>query len=150
MNIMNHTQTPDLVRRFQQCRLAVGDFSHRNHIFVARWYLLNYGLAAGAERYAGDIKRLAEAVGHGKKFHATITHALLQLIGERLSSGDGEDWQVFEINNRDLFEDAKALRLARYSAKTLDCEAARRGIVEPDYPLLEGVQAKNCNSANRV
>jgi len=141
---------PGLVRRFQQCQLAAVDFNHRNHIFVARWYLLNYGLAAGAERYARDIKRLAEALGHGKKFHATITHALLQLIGQRLSSADGDDWLTFEIYNRDLFEDAKALLVARYSAKTLESEAARRSIVEPDYPLDEVVQAKNCSSASRV
>jgi len=150
MDAAIQNQVPDLVRRFKQRSLGAAEFNHHNHIYVARWYLINYGLDTGAERYAKDIRQLAEALGHGNKFHATITHALLQLIEQRISSEPDADWDRFKCGNHDLFEDARGLLLERYSAATLASDVARRSIVEPDYPAGTSTQVRNCSSASRA
>lgn len=117
---------------------AEGDFSHLDHVRVARLYLAQLSLGAAIDRFCTDLRAYAAAKGAASKYHQTITVAFLLLIRSRLSlAPPGQTWDGFIEQNRDL-QSARCLN-GFYSPALLSSTAAAREFVFPDrapsYPL---------------
>ena len=70
---------------FETCTLDPALFDHRGHLRLALLHLQAQGLGATATTLPGQIQRYATHLGAPEKFHATLTHALLELVQERLT-----------------------------------------------------------------
>lgn len=109
-------------------RLDPAGFRHRDHIALGYEALRQDDFFTASARIARGLRELAEKAGVPEKFNATITHAFMSLIAERMR--EGETVEAFVARNRDLVNGA-ALR-SRYSAERLGEWRARRVALMPD------------------
>jgi|SRR5262245_371894 len=122
-----------LLARFVDTTLPAEAFPHREHIRVARLYLLREPLPLALARFIEDLKRFATSKGAANKYHATITCAFMVLINERMDRferGREESFEAFAERNADLFE--KSCLLRYYSKETLASPLAKKTFVMPD------------------
>lgn len=103
-------------------------FTHRDHVVLAFEALRQDDFFTASARIARGLQALAHRAGAPEKFNATITHAFLSLIAERMR--EGEDTESFLAANPDLLQGA-ALR-HRYSRARLEDPRARRIALLPD------------------
>jgi hypothetical protein len=122
----------ELVRRFEDCTLANGDFHHRDHVRLAWIYLQQYPALEALARFADGLRRFAAANGRAGLYHETITWAYLFLIHERMAgAAAGETWEVFAARNADLLAWNPSVLDRYYERETLFSDRARRLFVLP-------------------
>ncbi len=84
--------TTDDIRRladaFERCEVPRAAWTHRAHLAVALWYLVNYGPEEGGERVRAGLRRLNAANGVPQTpdggYHETITRFYLWAIRRHL------------------------------------------------------------------
>jgi hypothetical protein len=103
-------------------------FRHRDHIVLAFEALRQEEFFAASARIARGLRGLAAKAGAPEKFNATITHAYLSLIAERMR--EGETLDAFLAANPDLLDKARLRGL--YSAERLADPRARQVALMPD------------------
>ena len=122
-----------LVRQFQECRLAGDRFQHAQHIAVGWPYIREWPLLEAIARFDRDLKRFATHHGDATKYHRTITWAFLFLINERAARLPKKHrFEEFRAHAPDLFEKSKAVLGSYYRTELLADPVARKTFVLPD------------------
>lgn len=123
----------DFIAAFHNCTLDPSLFDHAGHLRLACLNLKAYPLDVAIEKTCAGIKAYAESLGADDKFHATITTAIVRIIDERITAGDGTcEWREFIEGNPDLVEDCLGVLGRYYSGARLFSEGARQECLEPD------------------
>ncbi len=110
-------------------------FPHADHVRVAALYLARYGRHEGLERFTAGIRRLAAAEGDAAKYHATVTHAWIELIAAARA------WHQTPPDAAALLDACPrlldpALLDVFYTRACLQSDLARRTVVPPDRAPL--------------
>jgi len=121
----------ELVASFEDGTIDNCQFSHPEHIHVIWSLVRSRGTLGGVARFEDCLKRITEAEGHPEKYHATITHALGILAGERVAANPHATWDEFSAENDDLFEWPSSLLASMYPNGELDTPEARARFVLP-------------------
>ena len=112
-------------------------FDHESHVRLAWYYLTQWPYEQALERFDRDFFRFIVSAGAQRKYHKTITEALLQLISSHLDDERcRKDWAYFKQDTDPLFSDAFGLLKRFYSAELLGSEAARKEFKDPDIKEL--------------
>jgi hypothetical protein len=121
-----------LVHAFESCSLKESEFSHRAHLRVA-WLYLTSGVhfEEAALRFCRGLRRYAESLGKGDRYHETITWAFLAIVNERQRRCAASSFDHFAAEHPDLFEPRLAPLLRYYDAETLHSERARATFLLP-------------------
>ncbi len=120
-----------LAARLEDGSLDAAGFRHADHVRLARWYVAEYGTYGALGRFSGALRAYAESKG-SRKYHQTVTWALLLVIAERVDAAPpGQTWDEFAAANADLLEYPGVLR-GLYREDTLASARARAAFVMPD------------------
>src|SRR5579863_7808872 len=92
----------ELIHCFESDTLPGDSFHHADHVRLAFAYLSAYPVLQALEKFAGALKRYAEARGKSQLYNETITHAYFFLIRERMARCAAVDWEEFARRNADL------------------------------------------------
>ena len=118
---------------FETCTLNPALFNHRGHLRLALLHLQAQGFETTATTLPRRIQRYATYLGAPEKFHATLTHALLELVQERLTlMPPGTPWEAVLAAHPELERDALALVQERHSPAQLATAEARQRALPPD------------------
>lgn len=120
-----------LALRLEDGSLDAGSFRHADHVRLARWYVTQYGTYGALGAFSGALRAYAESRG-SRKYHQTVTWALLLVIAERVDAAPpGQTWDEFAAANGDLLEYPGVLS-GLYRDETLASTRARARFVMPD------------------
>jgi hypothetical protein len=125
---------PDpLVESFEAARVDASAFGHREHLYVAWWYLRELPLEEALVRYVHHLRRLAAALGVPEKYHATITWAYLVLLHEVMQEDElaGADFESLLARHPSLLDRKAGLLSEYYEPADLASDVARRRFVLP-------------------
>jgi hypothetical protein len=132
------------VRSFEACQYPNDQFKHLDHVRLAWIYIRRWGARAAEERIARSIYRFALSLGHGEKYHATITTAWMRLVHSAYCSTPAiEDFDRF-ISSHAWLADKRNIHLF-YSQSLLSSPQARQQWIEPDIrPLMAPSASCDC------
>ncbi|MBT2447513.1 hypothetical protein J7F03_10580 [Streptomyces sp. ISL-43] len=114
-------------------------FGHRRHVHLTWLAVRRHGVPAATTLVAEGIQRTATAAGAPQKYHATMTRAWVELVGDHVERDkardeerdkDAGDFDAFADRHPDLLD--KDLLSRFYRPGTLDTATARTTWVEPD------------------
>ena len=125
----------ELLEGFESCTLPNGSFHHPDHVHVVWSYLKRMSFPAALERFQQSLKRFAAHHGKPGLYHETITCAYVVLVNQRMQ--DGETWEEFCVQNRDILAWKPSILDSYYRTETLQSDLARRVFVLPDLPRTE-------------
>ncbi len=112
-------------------RIDPAGFDHRGHIARACRALACADFFAASARVADGLRVLTRRAGAEQKFSATVIHAFMALIAERMSGADAPGgFGAFRAANPDLLEGSALGRF--YSGARLADPRARRTALFPD------------------
>ena len=74
-----------MVRRFESCDFAKGEFTHALHLAVAAWYSFKYSDEEALTRMRSGLLRLTNKFGV-KAYHETITQFWMRMSRDFLAS----------------------------------------------------------------
>lgn len=78
------------------------DFGHRQHVGVAWALIKRHGLERALAIFSEGLIRITAEAGVPNKYHATVTHALMQLIAQRIEAFPAETFDEFADQNPEL------------------------------------------------
>lgn len=124
-----------VVLGFESCTTGKDDFSHRDHLAMAVWYLRSDQDTA-VERMRASLHRFLDKHDCRENYHETLTIFWIQLVRRELESLALES-SLLEATNAVV----KRLGNSRvafdyYSKELVASEAAKRGWVEPDLRAI--------------
>jgi hypothetical protein len=122
----------ELLRQFEDTSLPAAEFSHRQHVRVAWFFVRRHGMPGALTAFSDALRRFADAKGAHQLFHVTVTWAYLLLIHERQERCRAAAWDRFALENADLLTWKPSVLDRYYTADTLWSERARRSFVMPD------------------
>ena len=128
---LSASERVELVASFEDATIDNCNFSHTEHLYVIWSLVKSRGTLGAVSRFASCLKRITEAEGHQEKYHATVTHALGILVGERVAAAPDLDWEGFVETNQDLFEWPNGLLNSMYPEGALDSPEAKASFVLP-------------------
>lgn len=123
----------ELVASFEDGTLHNCDFSHTEHLYVIWALVRSHGTLGALARFEAGIKKVTAAAGVPEKYHATVTHALAILVGERAAALPDASFDEFVAANEDLFQWPSPLLESIYSPELLDTADARSQFVLPGF-----------------
>ena len=126
-------QREEIVASFEDGTLHNCDFGHADHLFVIWSLVRSHGTLGGLARFEAGIKKVTAAAGVPEKYHATVTHALAILVGERVAGSPDASWEDFVAGNGELLEWPSPILASLYSAEMLDSPAAREHFMLPGF-----------------
>ena len=128
----NEDDIANVVRGFESCTTAKGDFKHQDHLTVAVAYLQELTVPEATNRLRESLLRFVDHHGVDRqKYNETITVFWLELVAA----------EVKKLKNKSLVEKCNAVIemlndagvvLQYYSSDLLFSQDARQGFVEPD------------------
>lgn len=124
-----------LVDAFEEGTLDLSSFGHAEHVRVAWALIVTHGTTAGLQRFDEGLRRLTAAAGASGRYHATITHALVYLIAERVAVQGAAPWETFARANEDLLTWPSPALAELYDEPTLASDLARRTFLLPGRSL---------------
>jgi hypothetical protein len=129
-----------LVRAFEACTLPRHEWTHREHLTVALWYLRRLDHSDATALIRQGIKRFNASHGNLAGYHETITLAWIALIARFLS--EREPGQPLAVLAADLLLECgdKDYLLQHYSRERLLSDQARHAWLPPD---LAGTEDSN-------
>jgi hypothetical protein len=126
-----------LVRSFERATLPKREWTHREHLIVALWYLLHHPRGEATGRIRDGIQNLNRAHGNSRGYHETITLAWVAVITGFLDE-HGRDRPVSALAGALLEACGERSFLFRfYSRPTLMSDRARHAWVPPDLRPIE-------------
>lgn len=120
-----------LVESFEDGTIDNCNFSHPEHLYVIWSLVKGHGTLPAISRFRTQLKKITEAEGHPEKYHATVTHALGVIMGERVAVMPDASWDDFAAANADLFGWPNAMLDAMYPNGELDTPEARATFILP-------------------
>jgi hypothetical protein len=128
-----------IVRRFESCDFAKGEFTHGLHLAVAAWYASKYTDAESLARMRSGLLRLTNKFGV-QAYHETITQFWMRIAGDFLVSETSESSLVATVNRLIEALAAKDVVYQYYSRELLQSDIAKNNWVEPDLkPISSAV-----------
>jgi hypothetical protein len=115
---------------FESGHLSPAGFHHRDHLRLAWLQVNRLGLEAGAAAVAGGIRRYAEAHGHHRLYHQTLTRFWVRIVAHALQP----TFEATLLRHPMLLR--KDLPLQHWSRETLYGDAAREAWIDPDLTPL--------------
>ncbi len=127
----------EVVRRFESCEFARGEFKHRRHLTVALVYLLDSPYPAALERVRHGLHRFIEHHGLSGVYHETLTVFWMRRVlvfAERADRGRGLAQLANELSGacgdpRVVFD--------YYTKERLESDKARADWLDPDLKPLD-------------
>lgn len=113
---------------FLSQEVDANDFSHLDHVCVAREILLRFDFLMAVQIFSESIHSMAMNAGDGDKFNLTVTLAFMSIISERMQSG--EDLEVFVKTNQDLLH--TDFMEEYYTTERLNSSKAKGMFLMPD------------------
>jgi hypothetical protein len=125
---MTDAEILTLVQQLEQCRLAPGDFHHRDHLAVSVAYLYGATLDVALDRMRDSLTHFI--AHHGLKgYHETITRFWMQEVDKRL---DRRQCLCDAVRRIQAQLGDKSLVHRYYSQEILSSLEAKERWVEPD------------------
>lgn len=125
---MTDSEVLVLVRKLEQCQLALEEFHHRDHLAVAAAYLYASDLETAHASMRNSLLRFIAHYGR-MGYHETITRFWMERVHERMDS----DLCIGEFVSRIQTELAdKNLIYAYYSKEVLSSPQAKERWIQPD------------------
>ena len=134
-------QIAAIVQGFETCSLSKADFTHRNHLTVALWYL-KYNSFAGAAALmrAGLLRFIEHHDVPREKYNETITMFWLKVvqafIEKRRLDSHGVDLVVMTNELLQAYQNP-GLVFEYYSRELISSAEAKSGWVEPDLKKID-------------
>jgi hypothetical protein len=126
-----------LVRAFEGCTLPKAEWTHREHLTVALWYLRHQARGEATGRITEGIRRYNLSHGNATGYHETITLAWIAVIARFLAEHDlGQPLSSLVGALLEKCGD-KGYLLRFYSEDLLMSDEARRGWVPPHLRPIE-------------
>ena len=126
-------QRHELVDLFENGTLDNCEFSHADHLFVIWSLVKRHGTLGALARFEAGIKKVTAAAGKPEMYHATVTHALAIVVGERVARSPELTWDEFVKANGELFEWPSPILAGLYPSELLDSSEARAGFLLPGF-----------------
>jgi hypothetical protein len=120
----------EFLHAFESGHLSPADFHHRDHLRLAWIEVRQRGLEAGAAAVSSGIRRFAEAHGHDRLYHETLTRFWVRVVAHASRP------TFAETLDRHPMLLSKDLPLKHWRRETLFADAARQAWVEPDLAPL--------------
>ena len=125
-----------LIAAFERCTLPKVEWTHREHLTVALWYLCRHPRAEATHLIRSGIQRYNLATNNPTGYHETITLAwvavITRFLAERGTVMDSAAATAALLNECG----DKLYLLQYYSREVLMSDAARHGWVAPDVMPL--------------
>ena len=115
---------------FESGRLSPAGFHHRDHLRLAWLQVNRLGREEGAAAVAGGIRRFADAHGHHRLYHETLTRFWVRVVAHASEA----TFEATLLRHPMLLR--KDLPLAHWSREALYGDAAREAWVQPDLMPL--------------
>lgn len=134
-------QIEAIVQGFETCSLSKADFTHRNHLTVALWYLKYNSFAdAAALMRAGLLRFIEHHDVPREKYNETITMFWLQAVQAFIDKRrpDSREADLVSLTNELLHHyQNPGLVFEYYSRELISSAAAKSGWVEPDVKKID-------------
>lgn len=133
--IHHHSQMSDIEFIDQVFLLTIDPklFNHEAHIRFAWLVLRDFEFAQAQAHIHDSIKGLDQKFGNGMKYHLTMTHALIEIINNRIQQHTNlTQYTEFIAKNQDLIHAYKALLLQYYTEDLLFDSKGRQNFVNPN------------------
>ena len=134
-------QIEAIVQGFETCSLSKADFTHRNHLTVALWYLKYNSFAdAAALMRAGLLRFIEHHDVPREKYNETITMFWLQAVQAFIDKRrlDRREADLVSLTNELLHHyQNPGLVFEYYSRELISSAAAKSGWVEPDVKKID-------------
>jgi hypothetical protein len=122
--------------QFENQTLDMRHFNHMGHLRLAWLYLSRYDVDTAVKLVCSSIQAYATRLGASRKFHLTITNALVRIMAKRRDNMQKKEWELFLLENQDLVNDAISVLDQHFSKGLLFSEQARTTLVQPDKKPL--------------
>jgi hypothetical protein len=122
--------------QFENQTLDMRHFNHMGHLRLAWLYLSRYDVDSAVKLVCSSIQAYATSLGASRKFHLTITNALVRIMAKRRDNMQKKEWELFLLENQDLVNDAISVLDQHFSKGLLFSEQARTTLVQPDKKPL--------------
>lgn len=117
---------------FEALALRPDAFRHAEHVRLAWIYLRRHGLLEAIRRYREGLVRFTGHHGASRRYHETVTWAMVVLIHERIvGAPEIDDFRAFAAANPDLMRWHGGAFFDYYAEDVLASELARRTFVLP-------------------
>ena len=127
-----------LVRAFEGCTLPKDEWTHRQHLTVALWYLRHHPREEATSRIREGIRRFNLSLGNATGYHETITLAWIAVVAQFLGEHDhGLPLSALVSGLLERCGD-KGYLFRFYSEDVLKSDEARRDWEPPDLGPIEG------------
>ena len=124
-----------IVRRFETCDFAKGEFTHALHLAVAAWYASQYSEDEALTKMRSGLVHLTAKFGV-KAYHETITRFWMRVARDFMVSEPTGSSLAGSVNRLIARFAAKETIFQYYSRELLQSELAKSNWVEPDLKLI--------------
>ena len=124
-----------VVRGFEACTTDKDEFTHRDHLAVAVWYL-RFDQARAVDLMRASLHRFLDHYGCRQNFHETLTLFWIQLVQRALEEMTPGSSLLQATNAVVTRLGDSRLAFEYYSKELVGSEAAKKGWVEPDLKSL--------------
>ena len=130
-----------LVRRFEDCTLPRGEWTHAAHLTVALWHLLQFDWPEAVGHVRRGIRRYNAAhdipTTPTGGYHETLTLFWLRTVRAYLEAERNEARPLVHLANELVATHDKSLPLTHYTRERLFSPEARAHWVAPDLKPLD-------------
>lgn len=131
----SESEIETVVRGFESCTTGKDDFSHRDHLAMAVWYL-RQDQPQAADLMRASLHRFLDHHGCRENYHETLTLFWIQIVKRSLAALPLE-LSLLEATNSVVGHLGNSrLALEFYSKELVESQAAKQGWVEPDLKSL--------------
>jgi hypothetical protein len=133
----NDEEVSEVVRRFESCGFAPGDFKHRLHLTVALQYLLDSPYTGALERMRRSLQRFVEHHGLSGVYHETLTVFWMRRVLAFVEQADrGRGLASLANELADACADPR-LVFDYYTSERLESDEARAQWLDSDLKPLD-------------
>jgi hypothetical protein len=120
----------EFLHAFESGSLSPAEFHHRDHLRLAFLEVRERGLEPATNAIASGIRGFAEAHGHLRLYHETLTRFWVRVVAHASEPTFAATLELHPMLLR------KDLPLSHWRRETLFGEAAREAWIEPDLVAL--------------
>ena len=129
----NKAEIEVVVRGFESCKTGKGEFTHRDHLTVALWYLSVTNLEEAIDRMRAGLLRFLDHHGvDRKKYNETLTVFWIEMVWRTLNEIEPDVPLVEKCNTVIEALQNPGLAFEYYSEELVWSDDARERWVEPD------------------